>query len=48
MGQTTEAAACVQVGGVSVNGSAGDEEETRGSARGLHPQTGRVTTGGRG
>lgn len=36
------------VGGVGVNVSAGDEEGTRGSARGLHPQTGRVTTGGQG
>jgi len=48
MGQTTEAAACVLVGWVGVNGSAGDEEGTRGSARGLHPQTGTVTTGGQG
>ena len=48
MGQTTEAAACVLVGGVSLNRSAGDGEGTRGSARGLHPQTGRVTTGGQG
>ena len=43
-GETTEAAACVLVGGVGVSGSAGDEAGTGGSAGGLHPQTGRVTT----
>ena len=40
---------CLCAGGLGrCDGSAGDEEGTRGSARGLHPQTGRVTTGGQG